>query len=420
MSLVFIETQKSRQVVGNTSEAKLRREWVALRSMDQTLVKAGLLTTAGSIFQGLPYASHKADPLGGGVWLCEVMYEFRIPDAPENQDDDEALGPSYAVDITAGSQHITQSLRTLRSKGTGINLTMHPTSQFRLRPEGTLTPTAEDVGKQFTVTGGTGWSLGTYTIGSIDNGYWVVSASPAAAGTAGGRFWTTAVPDYRQAIGVTKDRVEGTDKFVPKFEFSITVKTYPVTLSFLRTVRSAVAKTNDQPWKGFAAGEVLYMGMTGQCEPNNFWTLTHKFAAGENLTAVPITPELTIDKGAWEYLWCTYQQAVLNGVALQVPRGAYVEQIYSSADLNTLRLNPPVCNWIGTPSAGMRPLMVNFADLSTGTPVTWLWTFGDGTTSTLRNPVKIYTLPGVYTVSLTVENGAGSSFKTVTNYVTVS
>lgn len=420
MSLTFIETQKSRQVVGSLSEAKLRREWIALRSMNEVVVKNALLLEAGTIFDGLPYSSHKADPLGGGVWLCEVMYEFRIPEAPENQDDDEALGPSYAVDITAGTQHITQSLATVQSRAAGINLTMHPSSAFKVRPEGTFAPTSTDVGKQFTVTGGTGWTTGTYTIGSIDNGYWVVSSSPAAAGTSGGRFWTTAVPDYRQAIGVTKDRVEGTDRFVPKFEFSITVKTYPVTLSFLRTVRAAVAKTNDAPWKGFEAGEVLYMGMTGQCEPNNYWTLTHKFAAGENLTNVPVSPDLTIDKKAWEYLWCTYAPTPLNGITLQVPRAAYVEQIYSSADLNTLRLNPPVCNWIGSPTGGMHPLTVAFTDLSTGTPLTWLWTFGDGTTSTLKNPVKTYLVPGVYTVSLTVENGAGSSFKTVVNYITVS
>lgn len=421
MSLVFIETQKSRQITGSVSDSKLRREWVALRSMNEVLVKAALLTEAGSIFEGLPYASHKADPLGGGVWLCEAMYEFRIPESPENQDDDEALGPSYAVDITAGTQHVTQSLATVQSKATGINLTMHPTLALRARPDGTIVPTADDVGKTVTVTGGgVNWNPGTYTITAIDNGYWVLNSSPGPAAQTGGRFWTTAAPDYRQAIGVTKDRVEGTDKFVPKFEFSITVKTYPVTLAFLRTVRSTVAKTNDLAWKGFEPGEVLYLGMTGQCEPNNFWTLTHKFAAGENLTNVPVTPELSMDKKAWEYLWCTYQQAVVNGIALQVPRAAYVEQMYYSADLNTLRLNPPVCNWTGTPIGGMHPLAVNFTDLSTGTPLTWLWTFGDGSTSTLRNPTKIYTVPGVYTVSLTVENGAGSSFKTVTNYVTVS
>jgi len=39
--------------------------------------------------------------------------------------------------------------------------------------------------------------------------------------------------------------------------------------------------------------------------------------------------------------------------------------------------------------------------------VSWAWTFGDGSTSSERNPVKRYTEPGDYAVQLTVTNGAG-------------
>ncbi|MBS4060032.1 MAG: PKD domain-containing protein, partial [Bacteroidetes bacterium] len=35
----------------------------------------------------------------------------------------------------------------------------------------------------------------------------------------------------------------------------------------------------------------------------------------------------------------------------------------------------------------------------------WMWNFGDGTTSTVQNPTKVYNSPGTYTVSLTVGNG---------------
>jgi gliding motility-associated-like protein len=38
---------------------------------------------------------------------------------------------------------------------------------------------------------------------------------------------------------------------------------------------------------------------------------------------------------------------------------------------------------------------------------TWSWTFGDGTNSGKRNPVKEYALPGEYNVQLIVTNGAG-------------
>ncbi len=39
--------------------------------------------------------------------------------------------------------------------------------------------------------------------------------------------------------------------------------------------------------------------------------------------------------------------------------------------------------------------------------VTWVWNFGDGATSTERNPLHTYTAPGDYTVSLTVTDSSG-------------
>ncbi|MDA3944038.1 MAG: PKD domain-containing protein [Bacteroidetes bacterium] len=57
---------------------------------------------------------------------------------------------------------------------------------------------------------------------------------------------------------------------------------------------------------------------------------------------------------------------------------------------------------------------------STRDVVSWLWNFGDGTTSTLQNPSHTYTTAGSYTVSLTVSNGSESDTETKTSYITVS
>src|SRR4029453_13148770 len=80
----------------------------------------------------------------------------------------------------------------------------------------------------------------------------------------------------------------------------------------------------------------------------------------------------------------------------------------------------PAAKFKGTPTAGPAPLAVDFADESIGTVTDYLWNFGDGTTSTASNPSKIYSTPGVYTVTLTVTGVAGSDSLTSTNYVTVS
>jgi PKD repeat protein len=65
-------------------------------------------------------------------------------------------------------------------------------------------------------------------------------------------------------------------------------------------------------------------------------------------------------------------------------------------------------------------LIVNFADLSSGTPTSWLWDFGDGGTSTAQYPYHTYTVVGTYPVALTVSNSAGSDTATKTDYITVS
>jgi PKD repeat protein len=44
-----------------------------------------------------------------------------------------------------------------------------------------------------------------------------------------------------------------------------------------------------------------------------------------------------------------------------------------------------------------------------GDPIAYFWDFGDGTTSTLANPVKSYANPGTYTASLVVVDNSGLS-----------
>lgn len=46
---------------------------------------------------------------------------------------------------------------------------------------------------------------------------------------------------------------------------------------------------------------------------------------------------------------------------------------------------------------------VTFTDTSTGSPASWVWTFGDGSTSALQHPVHTFSTPDTYAVTLSAE-----------------
>jgi PKD repeat protein len=82
-------------------------------------------------------------------------------------------------------------------------------------------------------------------------------------------------------------------------------------------------------------------------------------------------------------------------------------------------ITPPVANFSQT----CTELSCTFDDQSTGSPSGWSWTFGDvnsgaANTSTLENPVHVFTAPGTYQVVLTVTNDDGTN--SITKPVTVT
>jgi choice-of-anchor B domain-containing protein len=65
---------------------------------------------------------------------------------------------------------------------------------------------------------------------------------------------------------------------------------------------------------------------------------------------------------------------------------------------------PPVADF----STAISGLQVSFLDLSTNTPTSWAWDFGDGTTDTVQHPSHTYSTDSTYWVCLTAGNAGGS------------
>jgi len=82
---------------------------------------------------------------------------------------------------------------------------------------------------------------------------------------------------------------------------------------------------------------------------------------------------------------------------------------------SALAADPPVARIVVTGTVHFADQEVAFADESTGEPNSRSWTFGDGdATSTRQHPTHTYHDPGTYTVTLTVQNEAGTDVATIT------
>ncbi|MBC7849147.1 MAG: PKD domain-containing protein [Chitinophagaceae bacterium] len=95
-------------------------------------------------------------------------------------------------------------------------------------------------------------------------------------------------------------------------------------------------------------------------------------------------------------------------VKLVVSNGSRTDSVIKTQYI-TVYASPTV-NFNASDTAGCFPLNVAFSDLSIpgdGSITSWLWDFGDGDTSALKNPAHIYTSQGNFNVSLQVQNSRG-------------
>lgn len=155
-----------------------------------------------------------------------------------------------------------------------------------------------------------------------------------------------------------------------------------------------------------------------------FAQLNANFSGSVTQGCSPLTVQFTdlSTGGATSWLWnfgngqtSTAQNPSVTYVAPGVYSVSLTVKNASSSDIEQ-KLNYIVVDTVraqfSSQVAGCIPLVDTFTDQSvggSGTIVSWLWNFGDGTTSTVQNPIHTYNNQGTYTVSLTVKNSKGCS-----------
>jgi hypothetical protein len=156
------------------------------------------------------------------------------------------------------------------------------------------------------------------------------------------RFGTNA-PDQKKAIGVDSNGVNGVDVVVPQLQWqeSYDVPNTYVTSSWIRGVAGVTGTTNNGSFRGFEAGEVLFVGCSGSQEWDDQkgrgpWSLSFRFVASKNVTGEAIGDILGVSKKGHEYLWVRYEDAVDSNVLMKKPKAVYVNKVYRESNFSAL------------------------------------------------------------------------------------
>jgi len=149
---------------------------------------------------------------------------------------------------------------------------------------------------------------------------------------------------------------------------------------------------------------------SGSSDPEND-PLTYNWTFGDGGTGTGITPTHTYTTGG------------VFTVTLTVSDGQSSDQATTTITVVSPNQGPTAL-FLASTTSGPAPLNVSFdGGLSSdpeNDPLTYSWTFGDGGTATGVSPSYQFNTPGVYTVTLTVSDGALSDQSTTTITVTAA
>jgi hypothetical protein len=139
------------------------------------------------------------------------------------------------------------------------------------------------------------------------------------------------------AINVTDHAVEGVDVTVPTYSWS---ETWVLTDSQVNRVNyyNLCGTVCNAAFRGFNAGEVLFLGCSGTRRGDGTWEITFKFAASPNKTNFTIGSITVASKKGWEYMWVRYADSVDStaNAVVKKPLAVYIEKVYPDGNMSLL------------------------------------------------------------------------------------
>ncbi|MBR2364291.1 MAG: hypothetical protein IKA79_03725 [Lentisphaeria bacterium] len=129
--------------------------------------------------------------------------------------------------------------------------------------------------------------------------------------------------------------------------FTVAMKYKDLTVAWEKKVAKLFGKVNSSSWKGYEAGEVLFLGcsFSGINSKKTVFNVTYNFGIAFNEKNVLIgkdsnNREIRIDKTGWQYVWDIVKSEYAESKKDMPPAirimGVYVANVYKTADLNAL------------------------------------------------------------------------------------
>lgn len=164
------------------------------------------------------------------------------------------------------------------------------------------------------------------------------------------RRYGDGAPEMQNAVNWDGEQVNGVEVMVPALSWTETydVPSVFVTAAYIRMLATMSATTNDNVFRSFARGEVLFVGATGSQQWDNEkgdgpWNLSYKFIAnpnqdGTNLAPLDIGDITGILKRGHEFLWTVFesQQSSSATALVAKPKFVYVNQVYRESNFASL------------------------------------------------------------------------------------
>lgn len=286
MPVTVIERVESRKgTVGEQPGAEL--SFLVDGTEDDAQVRSAIDGTIPLYYGNMPFANYVYTHLGGGVWEATVRYGPRFQDRTGRGGYDPA-SPS--------------------------------------RPQGYPSPPTQQAGDA--------GSVSFDTTGGQEKVYQSLRTSRNSA------VGEALPPDLKGAVNwnFQGGKSDGIEITVPKMVYEETW-VWPIGVisgAYITTLFELTGTTNAYDWHGFREQDVLFLGATGSQRGRDDFEIRYKFQMSLSRENFLVGDVLVTLKRGWEYMWVKYTEKSVGGEILPVPSGAYVEQVYPTADFTLL------------------------------------------------------------------------------------